>query len=362
MAVHIKLVFNDVKERVMVAKRHVKKQKSKKGLAIVIIIVIAVAVGVGGFAMGLFGGKKEPKPEVAKEVVNPLTGLPFEDDKAELPRPFIVSTDNDSHYSRPQSGLSQADILYEVPIEGGGSRYEPIYYSKVPDLVGAIRSVRPYILDIAREYNAVLVHNGQSPQAKAYFDSSGVDRISAASDYEIYHHEDLDRLPGNLYTTGDKVFERMKKLEYYKDVDVRTFQWLGEDDEVKGQDAGEITINYVDGSFNTFKYDPKTKLYTKYVQNEPLLDANNNEEIRSSNVLVQHVTLNLYDKLRLNLDLCEGGEATVFTQGKRIDGTWSRKDKSSPTIFKDEAGQEIKLTPGVTWIQIIDRTVTFESK
>lgn len=338
------------------------KKKSNKRKGIIIALIIAViALGFGAYASGIFDKKEEAEP-VKEAIKNPLTGLEIKDGKTDLPRPFIVSTDNDTYNSRPQAGLSQADILYEVPIEGGGSRYEPIYYSQLPDLLGAVRSVRPYIVDIAKEYDAVLVHNGQSPQAKAYFESAGVDRISAARNYDIFHQEDLARLPGNHYTVGEKVFEKMKELEYDRKAEVRSFPWLEEDEEVEGEEATDITINYVDGSFNNFKYDPEKKLYTKYVKGEVLIDANNEKEISCSNILVQELTLNLYDSLRLNLDMCEGGKATVFTQGKKIEGSWSRADKSSPTIFKDQEGQEVKLTPGVTWIQVIDRTVTFKAK
>ena len=51
------------------------------------------------------------------------------------------------------------------------------------------------------------------------------------------------------------------------------------------------------------------------------------------------------------------GEALMFTQGKMVKGTWSRKDENSPTIFKDENGNEFKMTPGVTAIQLVDTTV-----
>ena len=133
----------------------------KKGIIIVLVIAL---IGAGAAYAVLHKKPVEPQSSAASEPtveLNPLTGLEMPKDA--MVRPFVVSTDNDSYKSRPQAGLSQADILYEVPIEGGGSRYEPIYYSQQPDLVGAIRSCRPYIINIAREYKAVLVHNGKSP-------------------------------------------------------------------------------------------------------------------------------------------------------------------------------------------------------
>ena len=331
----------------------------------IIILVICVLLAAGGLAAVLYfnGGdkvKQEKKPEKKEATVqvNPLTGLELTG--KEMTRPFVVSTDNDSYLSRPQAGLSQADILYEVPIEGGGSRYEPIYYSQEPGLVGAIRSCRPYIINIAREYKAVLVHNGKSPQAKAIFDT--IDRVSAEDDFEIYHEEDNPNLPGNLYTYGKEVVKRMAKRGFDKEQDLRTFQWLKDDDQVDGKDSDTITINYADGAYNTFKYDEGTKLYTKYVKDSPLIDANNSKEVTCANILVQEVPFKIYDgeEERLEIDMTAGGKATMFTQGKAVKGTWERADLDSPTIFKDKEGNEFRMTPGVTWIQIIDSTVKFE--
>ena len=329
---------------------------SKKAVGIIILVIAVVAAGAAFAILS----KQEPKPQSSAPVkdLNPLTGLEMPKDA--MTRPFVVSTDNDSYKSRPQAGLSQADIIYEVPIEGGGSRYEPIYYSQEPGLVGAIRSCRPYIINIAREYKAVLVHNGKSPQAKAIFDT--IDRVSAEDDFDVYHQEDNPNLPGNLYSNGDLIVERMEKRGFNEKQDVRTFPWLKDDEEAQGDDATEIIINYADGAYNTFKYDDSTKLYTKYVKDEPLIDANNEKEITCANILVQEVPFKMYDSSsqRLDIDPTEGGKATMFTQGKVVTGTWERADLDSPTIFKDESGNEFKMTPGVTWIQMIDSTVKFE--
>lgn len=142
--------------------RSTSKKKSKAPLIIIIVIIAAViAAGLVWYFMFRDNGTGNPVTAKKTENVNPLTGLAVK--KGELPsRPVVVSTDNDNSDARPQSGIGQADIVYEVPIEGGGSRYEPIYFSKMPKQCGPTRSARPYIVDIAREYKAVFVHNGWS--------------------------------------------------------------------------------------------------------------------------------------------------------------------------------------------------------
>ena len=328
----------------------------------IIILVIIAALAAGGVTVAFMNkedkpAKKEPAKKEAVQNVNPLTGLELTG--KEMKRPFIVSTDNDSAIARPQAGLSQADIMYEVPIEGGGSRYEPIYYSQKPQNCGAIRSIRPYIINIAREYKAVLVHDGNSPQAKEIWDT--IDRLSAANNPSVFHSEPEHNNPsGNCYATGKAIVKAEKKKKFYKEQDLRTFQWLGKDDKVEGKDATEIKINYADGAYNTFKYDEGSKLYTKYVRDDTMVDENNGKAITCANILVQKVPFKLYDEQRLNIDMTKGGKAVMFTQGKAVKGTWEREDLDSPTIFKDKEGNEFKMTPGNTWIQIIDRTVKFD--
>lgn len=341
--------------------------KKTNAMRLAVIGAVVVAVGAGAVVMALRdkGGDSETASEDDGDV-NPLTGIVLEEGESLPDRPIMVSTDNDSYLSQPQSGISLADILIEVPIEGGGSRYEPIYYSNIDDLelVGAIRSTRPYMLDIAREYNAVFVHNGQSPQAIDYFEESSVDRVSAFEYYAAFHNESSknDRLPGNQYSTGEDILAAMSKLGYTGKKEVRTFPWLEEGEKVAGADATEITVNYADGADNTFVYDPETKLYTRYVRGQELVDDNNGQVFTCANILVQKVPFNLYpnEDERLQIDMYAGGEAVMFTQGKVVEGTWERENKDSSTIFRDKDGNEFKMTPGVTAIELIDTTVEFD--
>ena len=108
----------------------------------------------------------------------------------------------------------------------------------------------------------------------------------------------------------------------------------------------------------------RSKLYTKYVKDQVLVDENNGQEFTCANILVQKVPFQLYagEDERLQIDMYKGGDAVMFTQGKVVEGTWERADKDSSTIFKDKDGNEFKMTPGVTCIQLIDKTVKFEYK
>ena len=87
-----------------------------------------------------------------------------------------------------------------------------------------------------------------------------------------------------------------------------------------------------------------------------ILDKETGKSIEVDNVLVQYVKSKVLDaKGRLEIDMCAGGDAILFTGGVAVKGTWTRDDLDSRTIFKDESGSEFRLTPGHTWVEIADQ-------
>ena len=94
----------------------------------------------------------------------PLTGEPLST-KPENTRPFAVMINN-IVYAQPQVGISNADMIYEIPAEGGITRMMAIF-SHLYDVesVGSIRSLRPYYLSVALSYDAIVIHAGGSEQA-----------------------------------------------------------------------------------------------------------------------------------------------------------------------------------------------------
>ena len=107
----------------------------------------------------------EPLPDVPTGT-NPLTGLPIEPEY-EQRRPVAVMLNN-LKKAQPQLGNSQADIIYEVPAEGGITRMLAVYQS-LEDVgsIGSIRSARPYYIELALGHDALYVHAGGSPEAYA---------------------------------------------------------------------------------------------------------------------------------------------------------------------------------------------------
>lgn len=106
------------------------------------------------------------EPEPALPYVNPLTGEGCARDIAQK-RPVAVMLNN-LKKALPQLGVSQADIIYEAPAEGGITRMLAVFQS-VEEVgnIGSVRSARDYYVSLAMGHDALYLHAGGSPGAYA---------------------------------------------------------------------------------------------------------------------------------------------------------------------------------------------------
>ena len=287
------------------------------------------------------------------ELRNPFTNQPIET----MPnRPVVVTIGNNGG-ARPQSGLEAADLLYEIPAEGGVSRYLAVYFTAMPEKIGPVRSARPYLLDIAKEWNGVYVHVGGSPDALSILEKGNWSYINEFG-YGSYFWRDKDRsAPNNLYTSMENLLTVLDKKGWNVEKEVHGFCFFEEGASFDGESADSIKITYPPSANNSYKYNQLTGLYMRYIDNKEQLEKESGQQLAVSNVLVQYVTSKrLDDEGRLEINLLAGGQAMLFSGGKVVLGTWERANILSPTVFKTTAGEEMKLAAGKTWIQVVDQT------
>jgi Protein of unknown function (DUF3048) N-terminal domain/Protein of unknown function (DUF3048) C-terminal domain len=340
------------------------KKKSKTPLAVGIILLLMVATGVGLALTGNFTpttDKETPEP-VDNRPINPITGLRVES----LPN-RVVQFSIDNVECIPQSGLSKADIIYEMPAEGGLTRLQAIFYGETPDVVGPIRSARPYFIDLAREYNAVFVHHGASQEGKWYLKTGVVDDISPDNISSIFWRSKTRYAPHNSMLNYADLWEVIRDWSIDEFQETRTFKFAPEektDDSADTDDGDEpvvpaVTAITVKNSYTLveYKYIQETNLYEHYVDGELYIDAENDLPITESNILIQYVKSTIIDSNSkvLGINVTAGGKALLFTGGNVVQGTWSRADVDSPTIFKDADGNEFVMTRGKTWVHVIDQ-------
>lgn len=304
--------------------------------------------------------KQDSTPELPKELC-PLTGLPIEKELVSL-RPIAVMIDNMAS-ARPQSGLMNADIVYEMPAEGGITRYLAIYHHQSSEKIGPVRSARSYFIDKSMELNAVYVHCGGSPEALKDIPALKVDSLNELKGEKNFWRAKDRKAPHNLYTSTKLVREVMdakkiaqKKWSYSLDFS-ENFLDLG------GKKIKGLVIDYKHNYKAGYDYDEMQKLYYRTVNGVRLKDKETNTEISTVNIIVEKVSAKIVDNVgRLDLANVGKGRGYLITGGQLIEIEWNKKERQSKTVYTDLKGNPIKLNKGNTWVQVVPDYATIEFK
>lgn len=302
--------------------------------------------------------KEEEKPQeevdLENKVKSPLTGLYIDKEKLN-DRPIAVMLDN-QYKARPQAGLSEADVVYEVAAESNITRYIAIIYANKPEIIGPVRSSRPYFLDKALEYDPIYVHFGGSEQAKKDIKSLKMANISGITAWKnTFWRVKHKKMPHNAYTSYNAIMKEANGRKYNKNGSFETLQFNDKDTEIEGTEHKEIQFPYRGKSYTSgFKYNNEDGLYYRYVNNKPHLDEISKIHLTAKNILVQYSSQKVIDSVgRLELGLVGEGKGMYLTNGKAMDVTWKKPSRRALTRFYDSDGSEIRLNPGITWYQII---------
>jgi hypothetical protein len=294
----------------------------------------------------------------------PLTGRPVTAAVAAR-HPIAVMID-DLSAARPQSGLSSASVVWQAPAEGGIPRYMAIFQDTLPENVGPVRSSRYYYIAWAAEWRAIYAHSGGSPGALQTLRAKGSGQYVYNAD-EFRYSGTFFRLttrfsPHNLYTTGAKLRSLGKRMGA-KDKAYKTVWTFAPDAPLEERPyGGTITVQY---PYNTisYKYDRKTNTYLRAVTGEKKqTDAATDTRIAPKNVVVMRMRFGPLNDghpgaPRLEASVVGSGTAWISTNGRTIKGTWKKTAVTKPTRFYDENGDEVTLTVGQTFVQVVTTSV-----
>jgi len=294
-------------------------------------------------------------------VPDPLTG------RLVLPavaarHPIAVMID-DLNAARPQSGFAAASIVWQAPAEGGIPRYMMIFQENIPGAVGPVRSSRQYYIAWAAEWRALYAHAGGSPQALATLRAKGAGQyVYNADEFRWGHY--FRRIstrfaPHNLYTNG-KALRQIAALSHAKDGPLKAAWKFAPPAPLESRPVGGVIRVSYPWNQITYRYDRASNTYLRSVTGEPKqMDAATNTRVAPTNVVVMIMSFGpLNDgshKHRLEANFIGSGVAWVSTNGKTIKGTWVKKSVTTPTRFYDRAGNQIVMTVGQTFVQVMPR-------
>jgi hypothetical protein len=281
-------------------------------------------------------------------------------------RPIAVMFNN-LRAALPQLGVSRADIIYEVPAEGGITRMLGVFQNMegVGNL-GSIRSTRPYYLELALGHDALLVHAGGSPEAYQNIKSWGVnnmDGVNGGSDARIFWRDEARRKNAgyehSLLTSSEKVLEYLAKGRYrteHKDGYSYPVTFVDDGTPANGTPAEHITLHYTQYKTGAFDYDPETKLYMVSEYGREYKDGNTGEQVGVTNVLILETEIHVISgdsAGRIRVRTTGTGSGTYFCGGQSVRIQWSKADRNSPFVYTLSDGTPLSLGRGTSYVCLI---------
>jgi hypothetical protein len=296
--------------------------------------------------------------EPVLKIKNPLTGLDM-DLKYEGQRPLAVMIENE-YNARPQSGLNVADIVYEIPTEGGITRFLAIYSHEPYNEIGPVRSARPYFIEYSMEYDAIYVHYGSSPQGYQDLKKLKIHSIDGIYDTVTFWRDTSRKKPHNAYTNTANILATSEKRGFLKEVNQEFWQFNDGDNYPDDQKLDKFKITYYKNYKVGYTYDSEKKAYARSINGKPHYDRPSEETITVKNIIVQFVNARVVDEVgRLDINTISSGKGYYISNGYATEIKWKKESKSERTRFYDLEGEEISLNAGNTWIQLIPQWGSF---
>lgn len=294
---------------------------------------------------------------------NPLTGEAGYSAAAVGKRPVAVMVNN-LKAALPQYGVAQADLLYEMPVEGGITRLMAVYadYTAMPDIC-SIRSCRYYYALLAHGMDAIYCHWGcDQTIALDTLNRLKLDRMDGggvangviffrdAARKKTYATEHTGYLKGSAVSDAISTYKFRTDWKYDG-----AFAFLTEEEKAAptGKACTQVNLPYSDSYFSTFTYDTASQTYLKQHSGKPHMDSKTNTQLAFKNVLVLQTEIKTRPGGYLMDVGLTGGTGYYISQGAAQEMTWKRAAEDAKIEVFDTAGKPLKLNAGKSYIGLI---------
>lgn len=309
--------------------------------------------------------EEEPEEEIPANQ-NLLTGLADLSEGAIGKRPVAVMVNN-IPAAMPQYGVEEADIIFEIPVEGDQTRFMALYadYTAVPK-VCAIRSCRSYFPAISQGFDAFYVNWGIDESVSDYLAALQLDQYDGMYNPGGLFGRDQSRIDAGYSLEHTAYFDGTQFAAYVQSQGTRTdladdkkgtaFQFNGMDEQIRpdGQDCTRVDINFGAQSAG-FSYDAASNTYKKENTGAAQIDGNTGNQLAFTNVFVLETTITVRDEVGHKDVDWSGGENSVgyyISNGAVQKIHWSKQANNEwdRLRFYDESGNELSINRGKSYI------------
>lgn len=364
---------------------------TRKQLIAIAAALVVVIGGVVGAVVATSGGKKPAagrhqhtsttvslpgttQPTLAKNRC-PLTDTPAPGGVVANRAPIAVKIGNEAGpdagglgAARPQSGLNEADIVYDTPAEGGIMRYIAVFQCNNASQIGPVRSIRWVDWHILAEFRDVILGHvgGIEPNLAAV---NSLRWIANADDdcvdEPVCSSQDYTQLasrvaPDATYTSTQALWSTFKSSRFEK-APAPVFRYTASLP-TSAKAVSKLSINFSYDTDSVWEWSSTDHAFLHYWDTTPDVDQLDQQQVSTSNIFVQVVNYRLgpYEETSgiagsgdVESQTLGTGRGWILRNGEMIPVTWHRAVLQDPTTFTDAAGQEVGLAPGRTWVEMV---------
>ena len=293
--------------------------------------------------------------------LNLLTGEDTLSEEAKGKRPVAVMVNNIKP-AFPQYGVAQADIIFEVLVEGNQTRFMCLYgdYTQVPKIC-SVRSARKYFPALSEGFDAIYVHWGMAEPIREYVESLDLTRYDGNEDGNGLYGRDKDRkaagysLEHTGYFDGTKLVSVLEKNKERTDIEAdknsTAFLFNAEDVTPEGKECTKVTVKF-GAATAVFDYNAETGTYFKMHNGEKHMDGKAGTQLEFENVFVLETEIGL-DPNGTHKDVkWQAGTGYYACNGVVQEITFKKDSEQSRLLIFDADGKELSINPGKSYFAI----------
>jgi len=311
-------------------------------------IAVAAVIIVAG-PLVLCGCGQSARAPGTHRSQSPFTGEPV----SSLNRILAVKIDN-IVYARPQTGLTHADIVYVLPVEGGLSRFLAVFSSDYPPVIGPVRSAREDDLQLLRQFGRpAFAYSGATATLLPYIHRTARIIDLYAGIASGYYRDNHRIAPYNLYARTRQLLKQALHASRAHDIGFR-FGPLPPG----GKIIRSASVSYPAASFR-FTWSAAKARWLVSMDGKPAVTTDGGR-LSPATVVIQHTTVRTsrfleYGKPPPYAESAGSGTALVLRDGRAWTTHWSRPAADGGTTFTTASGQRMTFARGQVWIVLAYR-------
>lgn len=295
-----------------------------------------------------------PEASSQKQTPTPVPASVGKCDSNQRAIGVMLATDGPT---RPLSGISEADMVFEMPvITDSITRLMAVYRCTFPKEIGSIRSARHDYIDLALGIDAIFAHWGGSHFALDKLKTGIIDDLDALRNpYSVFYRKSGIRAPHNGFTSGDRLLNASQKLGYRMENKFEGYpRESAEEIKPKSENSGMKLAVGFPGQFRVeYQYDAASNTYLRSRGGKAEIDRNTNKQATANNIAVMYAEIHQIEGQYNDANLISQGKAEIYRDGDKIEGTWKKSSEAGKLYFLDGSGSEIKFSPGNIWVEIL---------